>query len=524
MKKKPNSRARASLHTRIVALVPTPAQAGAWLALLVFVFLTAAALTGRDRMAATTETVIAAPADPTYLSDEDRSHYAMIRRAQEAGDYDAADALIKRLSNRGLVGYALATRYLGSDYTASNTELSQWLTLYSDHPQAPYIASLAIRRGLDVTLPKTVQALRGEGYSDHLGRSTMPDSWFTALSQWRDGNYADAKTIFVQLSADASLSPWHRAAAHYWTYRAAGKTHAPSLANHHLHEAAKYGSTFYGMLAASQLGMLDSGAEAPEVSDSLRNDPRAIRAALLVQLDDAELAENELRILHSATPKGSRGGIVTLASELNMPNLQMRLARTEGLSDAEQRFAQFPMPHYLLDLHSVMDSSLLLAVARNESGFREVAQSPAGAVGMMQMLPSTARAVERHVGKELLQLASSSDSNAPIAERLSDPSLSARYGAEYLKLLSRTPAINNNLIHLLVGYNAGIGRVISWKAASGTMADPLLYIESMPYAETRNYVMQVSAQYWTYQLMMDETPTTLRALSQGKWPTVKAGA
>lgn len=523
MKKIPTMRTRVAFYARVKSLLPTPVQTAAWTALLVFTLLTAAALTGRDRLVETTQAVIAVPADPTYLSDEDRSHYAMIERAQKASDYTAADASIRRLSNRGLVGYALAARYLDSDYKTSNAELSKWLTLYSDHPQATRIASLAMRRGLDINVPKNIQPLRGEGYSDHLGRSSMPDSWFTALSFWRDGDYTSAKTIFIQLSANASLSDWHRAAAHYWAFRAEHKVGSASRANQHLHAAAEYTTTFYGMLAASQLGALNIAADEPEVSDALRNDPRAIRAALLVQMGDTDAAEDELRILHSATPKGSRGGIVSLASELNMPNLQMRLARTEGLSNTEQRFAQFPMPHYMVDLHPVMDSALLLAVARNESGFRDVAQSSAGAVGMMQMLPSTARAVEKHVGEELLQVASNSDSNASIAQRLSDPSLSARYGAEYLKLLSRTPAISNNLIHLLVGYNAGIGRVISWKAASGTMADPLLYIESMPYAETRNYVMQVSAQYWTYQLMMDETPTTLRALSQGKWPVVKAG-
>ena len=63
-------------------------------------------------------------------------------------------------------------------------------------------------------------------------------------------------------------------------------------------------------------------------------------------------------------------------------------------------------------------------------------------------------------------------------------------------------------------------RVISWKAMAGEMKDPLLYIESMPFAETRNYVMQVSAQYWIYQMMMDETPTTLKTLAKGQWPNI----
>ena len=77
--------------------------------------------------------------------------------------------------------------------------------------------------------------------------------------------------------------------------------------------------------------------------------------------------------------------------------------------------------------------------------------------------------------------------------------------------------------HMLIGYNAGPGTAASWKRAGGTVTDPLLYIESIPYAETRNYVMQVAAQYWVYQRLMDERPTTLKALANGEWPMVGAG-
>ena len=414
----------------------------------------------------------------------------------------------------------LAERYLTSAYKPSKTELADWLARYNDHPEAARIASLAIRQGLDVNLPKAAKPLRGEGYTDHEGRSTMPDSWFTALGFWRAGDYAKAQPIFANVSADASLSPWQRASAYYWMYRASEKLGAHDEANAALKQASRYPTTFYGMLAATQLGIPSVIPEAPEVRDSLRNDPRAIRATLLSQLGDDDAAEDELRALHAAVDKDQRGGIVTLASELNMPNLQMRLARTEGLSTAEQLFAQYPAPHYMIALDPVMDAALLLAVARNESGFREIAHSPAGAVGMMQMLPSTARAVERHVGEELLRTASTASASLPVAERLSDPALSARYGAEYLKLLTQQPAIGRSLVHVLVGYNAGPGTVASWKAAAGNVSDPLLYVESIPYPETRNYVMQVAAQYWIYQRMMGETPTSLRALAKGEWPTV----
>ena len=497
----------------------TPLWVMGWVAAALILFLNPAPPANIDTPLTPREAV-AATENPSELSAEDRGSYIMIREAHARGDFARADALIAQLNNRLLVGYMLSSRYLDHGYKASADELNDWLARYSDHPEASRIASLAVRAGLDVKLPKPVKPLRGEGYTDHEGRNAMPDGWFSALSFWREGDYAQAAPIFARVSEDESLSKWQRAAAYYWSYRANEKLGESSDAKAALKQAAAYPTTFYGMLAASTLGMRLEVPEAPEVLDHVRNDPRAIRAALLVQMDERDAAEDELRAFYSALSGSERGGIVTLASELGMPNLQMRLAKTAGLGAAEQLFAEYPAPTYMLDLSSIIDPALLMAVARNESGFREVAQSPAGAVGMLQMLPSTAIHVERAVGETLLRTASASSASLPVAERLNDPTLSARYGAEYLKILSKQPAIGRNIVHLLVGYNAGPGTVASWKANADKAHDPLLYVASIPYGDPRNYVMQVSAQYWSYRRMMGTTPTSLRALAKGEWPVV----
>lgn len=512
----------------ISRLVPRPAPAAAMLAIFTFMALTGLALTDRDRMAAPAIPDVTANANtssysPSELSPADRGLYAMIERAQEKKDYREADQLIDHLGNRYLIGYMLAERYLSPGYEVRDEELTAWLTNYADHPQAPHIAAIAKRRGIAFALAKSTAPLKGEGYSDHQGRSAMPDSWYTALNFWREGNYEQARSIFTKLSENEDLSDWQRSATYYWAYRAADKQGESHDAHASLKHAAEYPTTFYGLLAGKQLGSMNIAAEAPEVSDTLRNDPRAIRAALLVALDRNDDAEVELRALHGSVAKSERGGIVTLASELGMPNLQMRLSRTTGLTESEALFAHYPAPQYMVDLNPVMDSALLLAVARNESGFRELARNDSsGAMGMMQMLPSTARVVERRVGESLLREASASDSSAPLAERLNNPALSARYGAEYLKMMTREPAIGQNLVHLLIGYNAGPGTAANWKSAGRNINDPLLYIESIPYAETRNYVMQVSAQYWIYQMLLDRKPTTLSALAKGEWPQLAA--
>ena len=440
---------------RLKKVPPRPTALAAWTVIAAFAFVTGIALTGgRDRMVASPQIQEAGvqeipAASPDTLSPADRGLYVMIHEKQQRNDFAAADELMSQLSNTNLLGYVLAERYLNTRYKPSGDELKLWLANYNDHPQARHIASLARTRGVAVMLPTVPAPLKGEGYTDHMGRTSMPDSWFTALTYWREGKFERAETIFTSLSADETLSDWQRSAAYYWSYRANDKLDESGAAESALNSAAHYPTTFYGLLAINQLGRRNVVAEAPEVSGSLRKDPRAIRAALLTQIGQSDDAEDELRHLYSATTPANRRGIVTLASELTMPNLQMRLAHTPGLSASETLFARFPAPQYMVDLHPVMDSALLLSVARNESGFREIARNASsGALGMMQMLPATARAVERKIGQDLLSTADAGNGSA-IAERLSNPAMSARYAAEYLKMLAHVPAINNNLIHLV---------------------------------------------------------------------------
>lgn len=510
-----------SLAKILRASAPSPAQASAWLALLTFAFLTGAALMGRDRLIAQDDGIYTS-SDPTYLSAEDRGLYTMIDHAQTAGDYAKADDLIAQLKNRGLVGYVLAERYTSGRYAAHAEELEAWLKHYGDQPQAPRIASIAALHKVKVSLPAQPEPLKGYGSGDNLGRSGMPDSWYSAISHWRTGEISVAAETFNKLARNESLNDWQQAAAHYWAARAATRLGNTASAYTHLTHAAESTTTFYGMLAAVQLGQSLPEPEAPEVSDSLRRNPRAIRASLLAQMDRKDEAEIELRNLYGALTEAKRPGLVTLASELNLPNLQMRLGRMKSLSKSEALFARFPAPQYMVALDPIMDSALVMAVARNESAFHEEARNgSSGAMGLMQMLPSTARAVERRVGETLLSEASLTERSGDLSARLNNPALSARYGAEYLRLLAQEPVIDHNLVYLLIGYNAGSGTMANWKAAAHNINDPLLFIESIPYAETRNYVMQVLAQYWIYKAAMDEKATSLQALSHDQWPTLK---
>jgi soluble lytic murein transglycosylase-like protein len=454
--------------------------------------------------------------DSRSLSGDDATRYQLIFSAQEAGDYTAADREIENLRNPVLLGHALAQRYLASGYRPTERELDDWLERYADHPGAAKIGKLAAARGLVVARTRADKPLKGSGYIDHLGRSTMPGNWYEGLRLWKEEEYASALPIFTAVGNDEMLSDWERAAGHYWAYRAAQRLDESRTARRELAEAAEFPTTFYGLLARAQSGAPRLTAEAPAVSDALRHDPHTLRASLLAQIGQSNAAEEELRLLYAHVGEKDRHGIVTLAGEMNLPNLQVRLSKLPGLSAEQALYARYPTPSFMMDAQASVDPALLLAIARNESGFRTDVSSTVGALGMMQMMPATARALER---RSELALASSGDAGT-VAARLADPTTAVRYGAEYVKLLAREPAIDGGLIQLLAGYNAGPGTVASWKAAARNVSDPLLYIESIPYPETRNYVMQVMAQYWVYQLLLGEKPETLMAMAQDSWPKV----
>lgn len=443
--------------------------------------------------------------------------------AQARGDMVWADELITHMQSATLRGHLLAERYLSAHYTANKQEVLAWLAKYSDHPQAADMRALAARKGATpaelATYPASApKRLKGDGYAEHLGRTAMPQGWYSALGAYKQNRFNEARSGFLSVAGATDRSDWQRSAGFYWAARADEKLGRSSDAKTMRIKAATYTTTFYGQLASMELrGTTPVMAAAPIVPDALRDEPAVIRAQALAQANQRELAEDELRVLAARMEKSERASLLTLAAEMGLPNLQLRLSTLGVLTPEEKLFGNYPMPHWIVQAQSVIDPALLLAIARQESAFRENVGSHAGAQGMMQMLPSTARHVVGRMSANGVEMASANE-NIPLSNQLGDPAVSIRLGAEYVAMLGREPMINGNVVKLVAAYNAGPGAVQSWQAASRNITDPLLYIESIPYPETRNYVMQVLAHQWIYQTLRGEEPTSLQALADGKWP------
>jgi soluble lytic murein transglycosylase len=142
-----------------------------------------------------------------------------------------------------------------------------------------------------------------------------------------------------------------------------------------------------------------------------------------------------------------------------------------------------------------LDPALLQAVARQESRFTAGVESPVGALGLMQLMPDTANEL---AGRRLE------------AASLKDPALNSRLGARYLRQLLEQ--WQGNPVLAVASYNAGPGAVAHWlkaglgrdspKPASGAISlerDPELWIEAIPYPETRLYTKKVLGNLWSYR-------------------------
>jgi soluble lytic murein transglycosylase-like protein len=150
-----------------------------------------------------------------------------------------------------------------------------------------------------------------------------------------------------------------------------------------------------------------------------------------------------------------------------------------------------------------IDKAMVYALVRQESRFDPMAVSAAGAMGLMQVRPSSAADV---VGDDKLLA-----DNSP----LFDPAYNLRAGQDYFTWLMDRGVKSPDLLRAVAAYNGGPATLNRTAAQLGADCDTLLLIESLPFKETRNYVEKVMASYWTYRRLMGAENKTLDAVASG---------
>lgn len=463
------------------------------------------------------------------FSETDLSLYERTFLLQDEGQWEQADEALGQLTDDTLLGAILANRYLHPDYQSDYSELVMWLENYADMPQASRIQTLARNKkpsgerlnSYDVPHKR----LAGVGARDGMGGSaSMPDEWRSGLNAWIDGDYARAASLFVRVANDSRHSKWNHSAAHFWAYRAYEQQGDRGRSAYHLRQAATSQFTLYGSIARHLLGDTQSVSLAamPRIGDSVRNIPAVKRAAAYRALGRSSDADNELRHAYVSATMQEKRELVRVAADLELPALQLRMSQAMHRKSSTTDVSAYPMPRWLAARDVQADPALLYAISRQESAFDADARSPAGARGVMQLMPKTASYVIRSFKLDEVQLAALDSSavriNSISTDKLNDPSVNMMIGQHYVKYLQEKSYINGNLIYLLSAYNAGPAKIIEWSKRFSDVSDPLLFVELIPYRETRHYVTQVLANYMIYDELLSGRQETASALAQGYWP------
>lgn len=396
-----------------------------------------------------------------------------------------------------------------------------------------YIQGKSVRKHLSATDVAVAKAVISSGYfyagldkkalnlaqsvAEKSRKQTVHADWIAGLAAWRLQNFTAARTHFEALANSENASPWNIAAGAYWAARAYLVSMQPDRVNALLAKAAAHSHTFYGQIAARLLGRdHDVAFTYPRLvgadAEALLSVPGVVRARALVEIGEYSLADDELRQVYLASPADLGPALLGVAHRLGLPATQMRLARgvrnaTGGLYTA----SLFPLPPWQPQEGYSIDRALIFAFIRQESAFRTSAKSPVGARGLMQLMPATASYVS-----------GDSDLAAKGKDTLFIPTFNIAIGEKYIGYLLDHNRVESNLFLLAAAYNGGPGNLYRWLKNTQFENDPLLFIESIPSWETRDFVEHVLSNLWMYRRRLNQPTPSLDAVASGHWPYYSA--
>jgi soluble lytic murein transglycosylase-like protein len=344
-----------------------------------------------------------------------------------------------------------------------------------------------------------------------VGDWAVQGNWVGALSAWRQHDCAAAGTGFETVTSRASDIEL-RAAGLYWASRADMACGRPDRVEGRLKTAAQYRETFYGLLAREALGIKDAPRRAADSFlagdwQSLARRPNIRVAAALVEIGETNLADEVIRQQARIGEPSEYPSLVRFAEALSLPGTLVWLSHNGPVGATPPVEARFPAPNWTPDGGWRVDRALVFAHTLQESRFRTDVVSTAGAYGLMQVRPIAAADIARKQGRPFDR------------SSLSRPGTNFEVGQSYLEQLRDQPFTGGLLPKVIAAYNAGPTPVSLWNTQVRDGGDPLLYIESIPYWETRGYVTTVLRNYWMYESQTGRTASPSRiALSQGLWP------
>jgi soluble lytic murein transglycosylase len=337
---------------------------------------------------------------------------------------------------------------------------------------------------------------------DHGQKDGQPYAEGEWLAGWLALRFLNKPTVALQRFEALHTkvkTPMSKSRAAYWAGRAADAMKAPAIAEQWYREAAKFQTVFYGQLAGYELGLAQAlpNAAPPTLSaqdSTVFNADEMVQAARLFH--DAGMRKDSSRFLQAFVNRDKTPKVYRFAAEMAAHMEQyadaIRIAKeatTEGMFLTAQSYPV--ITEKLKNINT--EWALVHALIRQESMFDAQAQSPAGALGLMQLMPGTAKETSTKLGIGYSK-----------ASLTTQPNYNIRLGSAYIdQMLNR---FDGAYPLAIAAYNAGPGRVDGWVKDYGDPrsgnVDLIDWIEMIPIYETRNYVQRVMEGVYVYRLRL----------------------
>lgn len=333
-------------------------------------------------------------------------------------------------------------------------------------------------------------------------------TWLAGQTAMRRlGRPADAVGMYARY-AGGSQTPQTQSKGFYWAGRAAEASGDRAAAQGYYAQASAFPDFYYGQLAAERMGQPLRGlprAAMPAIDANTRSafqNREVVRAARL--LGQMGRTADQARFLSQIAADAQSEADHALAAEFAQSISRTDLAVMVGRSASQNRVytqAAAGFPSVRIPASQAQHFTMIHAIARQESQFDRNAVSRAGARGLMQLMPGTAREQSGKLGL-----------GYNLAGLNSDPDYNIQLGSSYFQRM--LTYYNGSYPLAVAAYNAGPGNVNKWLAANGdprtSAIDVLDWVEDIPIFETRNYVQRVLENAVVYDLLHPD-----RAKSRG---------
>ncbi|WDR02981.1 lytic transglycosylase domain-containing protein [Devosia algicola] len=351
----------------------------------------------------------------------------------------------------------------------------------------------------------TTAYVAAAGYADG-PEGRMVDASFhagwIALSFLHDAN--SAKAHFLKMRTMSTL-PDTITQSNYWLGRAEAQLGDAAGAKAAYEKAAQYGMVYYGLLARAELGLHGVALRplpAWRQSESIFNSREVVRAVKLFAANGHDnLAEPLLRYFGTNLTDGGELLLAArLAQEIGAHQLAISIADAAEQRGIPLDLFSYPKDGIPADAQVFADRAAVYAVTRQESRFQIDAVSRSGARGLMQLMPGTAKDTAKAAGVDYSQ-----------AKLTSDARYNALLGSTYLG--AQLTRYDGSLVLAAAAYNAGPGNANKWIRAFGDPrldnVDPVIWVELIPFQETRKYVQRVLGNYLVYRERLGHNDLTI---------------